>query len=129
MNHRSVRVILAALLAVAAPVFSQPPGGDDGKDATIVSLQAEIRRLQTQQGQQGQQIRKDIDDWMWFSRMSDIARVDKVRFTSPKPAAGRKFDYKIYDNAPGGHYFNRIDTPLARESRKDVLAFLGKHLK
>ncbi|MBX7185371.1 MAG: prolyl oligopeptidase family serine peptidase [Vicinamibacteria bacterium] len=44
-------------------------------------------------------------------------------------AAGKKFEYKIYDNAPGGHYFNRIDTPLAKESRKEILAFLAKYLK
>ena len=40
-------------------------------------------------------------------------------------AAGKKFDYKIYDNAPGGHHFNRIDTALARQSRQDVYADLA----
>ena len=40
----------------------------------------------------------------------------------------KKFDYKIYDNAPGGHYFNRIDTPLALESRHDIYLFLAKYL-
>jgi dipeptidyl aminopeptidase/acylaminoacyl peptidase len=39
------------------------------------------------------------------------------------------FQYKIYENAPGGHHFNRIDTPLARESRKEIYAFLAKYLK
>lgn len=43
-------------------------------------------------------------------------------------AAGRKFDYKIYDNAPGGHAFNRIDTKLARESRAEIYRFLAQHL-
>ena len=76
----------AALLASVSSVSAQPrAGGDDSKDATIASLQAEIRRLQTQDMHQAQQIRKDIDDWMWFSRMADIAKVDKVRFTSSKP--------------------------------------------
>jgi dipeptidyl aminopeptidase/acylaminoacyl peptidase len=73
-------------MAVAAPAFAQPRDGGDDRDATISKLQAEIRRLQTQQMHQGQQVRKDIDDLMWFSRMADIAKVDKVRFTSPKPA-------------------------------------------
>jgi dipeptidyl aminopeptidase/acylaminoacyl peptidase len=40
----------------------------------------------------------------------------------------KKFDYKIYDNAPGGHYFNRMDTPLALESRHEVYVFLAKYL-
>jgi len=44
-------------------------------------------------------------------------------------AAGKKFEYKIYQNAPGGHHFNRIDTKLARESRAEVYAFLAKYLK
>jgi dienelactone hydrolase len=44
-------------------------------------------------------------------------------------AAGKKFEYKIYQNAPGGHQFNRIDTKLAKESRQEVWAFLAKYLK
>jgi dipeptidyl aminopeptidase/acylaminoacyl peptidase len=44
-------------------------------------------------------------------------------------AAGKKFEYKIYQDAAGGHAFNRIDTALARESRKEVYAFLARHLK
>ena len=44
-------------------------------------------------------------------------------------AAGKEFEYKIYENAPGGHVFNRIDTPLAIESRQEIYAFLAKYLK
>lgn len=44
-------------------------------------------------------------------------------------AAGKKFEYRIYQNAPGGHAFNRIDTKLARESRQEVYVFLAKYLK
>lgn len=44
-------------------------------------------------------------------------------------AAGKKFEYKIYQNAPGGHAFNRIDTRLAVESRREVYSFLAKYLK
>ena len=44
-------------------------------------------------------------------------------------AAGKKFEYKIYQNAPGGHEFNRIDTALAKQSRKEVYDFLAKYLK
>ncbi len=44
-------------------------------------------------------------------------------------AAGKKFDYKIYQDAPGGHAFNRTDTKLAKESRAEVWAFLAKYLK
>jgi dipeptidyl aminopeptidase/acylaminoacyl peptidase len=44
-------------------------------------------------------------------------------------AAGRQFEYKIYEAAPGGHHFNRIDTKLARESRAEIYDFLGKYLR
>jgi dipeptidyl aminopeptidase/acylaminoacyl peptidase len=44
-------------------------------------------------------------------------------------AEGKKFDYKIYQNAPGGHYFNRLDTREAKESRKEIWRFLAPYLK
>ncbi|MBL8268474.1 alpha/beta hydrolase family protein, partial [Steroidobacter sp.] len=44
-------------------------------------------------------------------------------------AADKKFDYKIYQDPPGGHSFNRIDTKLAQESRRDIYAFLARHLQ
>jgi len=43
-------------------------------------------------------------------------------------AAGKKFEYKIYESAPGGHTFNRIDTRLAKESRTEVYRFLAGYL-
>jgi dienelactone hydrolase len=51
------------------------------------------------------------------------------RFITALKAEGKKFDYKIYENAPGGHMFNRLDTKLARESREEVYQFLAKYLK
>jgi dipeptidyl aminopeptidase/acylaminoacyl peptidase len=44
-------------------------------------------------------------------------------------AAGKEFQYKIYDDAPGGHSFNRLDSPAARKSRKEVYDFLAKYLQ
>jgi hypothetical protein len=44
-------------------------------------------------------------------------------------AEGKKFEYKIYQDAPGGHYFNRIDTKLAKDSRHEVYQFLAGYLK
>jgi len=43
-------------------------------------------------------------------------------------ANGKKFEYKIYQEAPGGHTFNRIDTKLARESREEIYRFLAPYL-
>ena len=44
-------------------------------------------------------------------------------------AAKKQFEYKIYQAAPGGHEFNRIDTKLARESRKEIWTFLARYLR
>jgi len=57
-------------------------------------------------------------------------RVTEVRnLVDALKAAGREFEHKIYEDAPGGHHFNRIDTRLAVQSRTEVYAFLRKHLK
>jgi hypothetical protein len=45
-------------------------------------------------------------------------------------AAGKEgFEYKIYEDAPGGHQFNRLDTPLARASRREAYRFLARYLR
>ncbi len=43
-------------------------------------------------------------------------------------AEGKKFEYEVYEDAPGGHSFNRLDTAAARESRKEIYRFLARYL-
>jgi dipeptidyl aminopeptidase/acylaminoacyl peptidase len=43
-------------------------------------------------------------------------------------AEGKKFEYKVYQDAPGGHYFNRTDTKLAKDSRAEIWRFLAGYL-
>ena len=59
----------------------------------------------------------------------DVNVIEIQRFVTALKAAGKKFEYKIYENAPGGHEFGRLDTKLAKESRHDVYKFLGQYLK
>jgi len=59
----------------------------------------------------------------------DVHIMEVQRFIDALKAAGKKFEYKIYENAPGGHEFGRIDTKLARDSRREIYRFLGEHLK
>jgi dipeptidyl aminopeptidase/acylaminoacyl peptidase len=59
----------------------------------------------------------------------DVNVIEVQRFVAALKAAGKKFEYKIYDNAPGGHEFGRLDTKLAKESRRDVYKFLAVYLK
>ena len=44
-------------------------------------------------------------------------------------AAGKKFEYEIFKDAPGGHSFDRIDTKLAKETRMKIYRFLANYLK
>lgn len=43
-------------------------------------------------------------------------------------AADKEFEYKIYDDAPGGHAFNRLDTKMAKESRLEIYEFMNGYL-
>jgi dipeptidyl aminopeptidase/acylaminoacyl peptidase len=59
----------------------------------------------------------------------DVHVLEVEHLIAALKAAGKKFEYKIYQNAPGGHRFNRIDTKLAKESRAEMWEFLARHLK
>ena len=54
--------------------------------------------------------------------------IEVQRLVEALQAAGPDFQYKIYEAAPGGHHFNRIDTKLARDSRAEIYQFLRKYL-
>jgi dipeptidyl aminopeptidase/acylaminoacyl peptidase len=43
-------------------------------------------------------------------------------------AAGKKFEYEIYQDAPGGHSFDRLDTQPAKKIRLKVYDFLAQYL-
>ncbi|MHB8645154.1 MAG: alpha/beta hydrolase family protein [Thermomicrobiales bacterium] len=61
----------------------------------------------------------------------DVNVLEVERLIQALKAEGKSasFQYKIYDNAPGGHTFNRLDTPLARASRRVAWRFLAPQLK
>ncbi len=39
------------------------------------------------------------------------------------------FEYEIYEDAPGGHVFDRLDTPAARKIRQKTWRFLARRLQ
>jgi dipeptidyl aminopeptidase/acylaminoacyl peptidase len=43
-------------------------------------------------------------------------------------AEGKKFDYEIFKDLPGGHSFDRMDTKIAKEIRLKIYKFLEKYL-
>lgn len=59
----------------------------------------------------------------------DVNVVEVEQLVTHLKAAGKSFEYKIYTDAPGGHGFDRIDTTFARNVRKELYAFLDKHLR
>lgn len=59
----------------------------------------------------------------------DVNVLEVRRLIDALKAAGKQFEHRIYENAPGGHHFNRIDTKLARESRAEIYRFLARYLK
>lgn len=59
----------------------------------------------------------------------DVNVVEVENLIAALKAEGKDFEYKVYQDAPGGHSFNRMDYPLARESRAEVYRFLARHLK
>jgi dipeptidyl aminopeptidase/acylaminoacyl peptidase len=59
----------------------------------------------------------------------DVNVIEQQEFIDALKAKGKKFEYKIYEDAPGGHEFGRLDTKLARESRNEIYQFLARYLK
>jgi len=59
----------------------------------------------------------------------DVNVVEVEHLIKSLQAAGKDFRYKVYQDAPGGHSFNRLDTTLARESRREIYDFLAKYLR
>ncbi|MCX7874534.1 MAG: prolyl oligopeptidase family serine peptidase [Melioribacteraceae bacterium] len=43
-------------------------------------------------------------------------------------AEGKKFEYEIFNDAPGGHSFDRIDIKNAKEIRLKIYKFVGEYL-
>jgi len=59
----------------------------------------------------------------------DVHYVEVEHLIQALKEAGKQFEYKVYQDAPGGHSMDRLDTPLAREGRKEIYAFLARYLK
>lgn len=59
----------------------------------------------------------------------DVLIEEVEHLISALKANNKKFDYKIYQDAPGGHHFDRIDNYESKEARLVVYRFLEKYLK
>ncbi len=60
----------------------------------------------------------------------DVNVLEVERLIQALKAEGKSgFEYKIYEDAPGGHSFNRLDNQLAKQSRREIWQFLARHLR
>jgi dipeptidyl aminopeptidase/acylaminoacyl peptidase len=61
---------------------------------------------------------------------ADVNVLEVERLIQALKAEGKTgFEYRIYENEPGGHGFNRLDTAAAKESRREIWRFLAPILR
>lgn len=60
---------------------------------------------------------------------ADVNVLEVEHLIKSLKAEDKKFEYKIYEEIPGGHSFNRMDTKIAREIRLEIYEFLYPYLK
>ena len=58
----------------------------------------------------------------------DVNFIEVEHLVQALQAAGKDFEYQVYD-VPGGHSHDRLDTPEAWQARRDIYAFLARHLR
>lgn len=59
----------------------------------------------------------------------DVLIEEVEHLISALKANNKKFEYKIYEDAPGGHHFDRIDNYSSKEYRLKAYRFLETYLK
>ena len=61
---------------------------------------------------------------------ADVNVLEVERLIQALKAEGKTgFQYKIYEDEPGGHGFNRMDTRMAKQSRREIWLFLAPILR
>ena len=83
MRVKATFVLVVLMLASAVPLQAQ---SEESSTVTLEMLMSEIRELkESQQGQRHtyDRLMKAVADLMWHVKISDLAEVDKVRFTGP----------------------------------------------
>jgi len=59
----------------------------------------------------------------------DVYATEVLQLVEALKQAGKEFQFDLYENLPGGHGFDRIDTKLARQIRFKMYSFLAHYLK
>ena len=59
---------------------------------------------------------------------ADVNVLEVEHLIKSLKAEGKKFEYEIFKDIPGGHSFDRMDTKVAKEIRLKIHKFLAKYL-
>jgi len=59
---------------------------------------------------------------------ADVNVLEVEHLIKSLKAEGKKFEYEIFKDIPGGHSFDRMDTKVAREIRLKIHKFIAKYL-
>ena len=59
----------------------------------------------------------------------DVNSLEVEHLIKALKAEDKEFEYEIYEDVPGGHSFDRLDTRQAQEIRLKVYRFLARYLK
>jgi dipeptidyl aminopeptidase/acylaminoacyl peptidase len=60
---------------------------------------------------------------------ADVNVLEVEHLIQALKAEGKKFEYEIFQDVPGGHSFDRMDTHKAKEIRVKIWKFIGGYLK
>jgi dipeptidyl aminopeptidase/acylaminoacyl peptidase len=60
---------------------------------------------------------------------ADVNVLEVEHLIKSLKAEGKQFEHEIFEDVPGGHSFDRMDTKKAKEIRLKIYAFLAKYLK
>jgi dipeptidyl aminopeptidase/acylaminoacyl peptidase len=58
----------------------------------------------------------------------DLNELEVDRLAEALRAHDKEFEFEFHDEAPGAHFFERIDTAFAKRSRERLYDFLARHL-
>ncbi|MGQ9471918.1 MAG: alpha/beta hydrolase family protein [Candidatus Aminicenantales bacterium] len=58
----------------------------------------------------------------------DVNYLEVEHLIQALKAAGKNFEYEVFQDLPGGHSFDRLDTKKAKEIRLKIYKFLAKYL-
>jgi len=59
---------------------------------------------------------------------ADVNVLEVEHLIQALKAAGKKFEYRIFKNVPGGHSFDRMDRKQAKQIRVGIYKFLARYL-